>query len=606
MSARRVLGVSAFYHDSAAALVVDGELVCALHEERESRVKHDRAFPRRAVAAALAEAGIGADDLDLVVYYELPYLHAERVLHSQFRFAPRGWRAFPKAIRALFGGKLWVENEIGEALRYDGPVMLVPHHAAHAASAYLPSPFDEAAVLTVDGVGEWSTSTVGRGRGGALELLEEQRFPHSLGLFYAAVTAFCGFRVNSGEYKLMGLAPYGEPRFAAVMRRELVHVADDGSVRLNLRHFDFAAGTEMGRASLAGLLGGPPRREGDPLTQREADLAASAQAVTEEAMLALARRAVSRAGSTRLCLAGGVALNCVAVARILDAGIAREVFVQPAAGDAGGALGAALLGAQELSAGSRPSRAPGRDAMRGAMLGPAVSEAQMRDALERAGLRFQRLDDDALDALAAERLAEGAVIGWYQGRMEFGPRALGARSILADPRPEAMRGRVNRVVKRREDFRPFAPSVLREEASAWFELEGDAPYMTRTARVRGFEGARREGVAPGDFAAWRVDSPLAAVTHVDGSARVQTVGRDDNPRFHALLTAFHRRAGVPALLNTSFNLRGEPVVSSPDDACRTFAHGQLDALFMGPFAVSRAEQSAAALERIDAPRCVPD
>jgi carbamoyltransferase len=606
VSGRRVLGLSAFYHDSAAALAVDGELVCVLQEERLSRVKHDSAFPRRAAEAVLAEAGLGADALDLVAYYELPYLRAERVLHSQFRFAPRGWRSFPRAIRSLFGAKLWVENAIGDELGYDGPVLLVPHHAAHAASAYLPSPFDEAAVLTVDGVGEWATTTVGRGRGAALELLEEQRFPHSLGLFYATLTAFAGFRVNSGEYKLMGLAPYGDARFAEVMRRELLHVGDDGTVRLNLRHFDFAAGTEMARASLAGLLGGPPRREGDALTQREADIAASVQVVTEEAMLALARRAVARAGCARLCLAGGVALNCVAVSKILDAGVAREVFVQPAAGDAGGALGAALLGAQELTPGSRPTRAPGGDALRNALLGPTVPEAQMRAALDRVGLRYQRHDEAELDARAAEMLAAGAVIGWYQGRMEFGPRALGARSILADPRSFEVRGRVNRVVKRREDFRPFAPSVLLEEASAWFDLEGPAPYMTRTARVRGFEGARREGVAPGDFAAWRVDSPLAAITHVDGSARLQTVSRQDHPRYHALLRAFHRRTGVPALLNTSFNLRGEPVVSSPDDACRTFAHGQLDALCMGPFVVSRAEQSPAVLERIDAPRCVAD
>jgi carbamoyltransferase len=606
LSERRVLGVSAFYHDSAAALVVDGELVCALQEERLTRVKHDPAFPRRAVEAALAEGGIGADSLDLVVYYELPHLHAERVLHSQLRFAPRGWRAFPEAVRALFGGKLWVENAIGDALGYEGPVMLVPHHASHAASAYLPSPFDEAAVLTVDGVGEWATTTVGRGRGASLEFLEEQRFPHSLGLFYATLTAFCGFRVNSGEYKLMGLAPYGAPRFADVMRRELLHVGDDGTVRLNLRHFDVAAHAEMGRASLAALLGGPPRREEHPLTQREADLAASAQVVTEEALLALARRAVARTGCERLCLAGGVAQNCVAVAKILDAGVAREVFVQPAAGDAGGALGAALLGAQHLAPGSRPTRAPGGDAMRGALLGPRVSDDEMRAALDRAGLRYRREDDAAGDRLAAEMLAAGSVIGWYQGRMEFGPRALGARSILADPRAFEVRGRVNRGVKRREDFRPFAPSVLREACAAWFDLDVDAPFMTRTARVRGFSDAPRDERAPGDFAAWRVDSPLAAVTHVDGSARVQTVSREDHPRFHALLTEFHRRTGVPVLLNTSFNLRGEPIVSSPDDACRTFAHAQLDALFLGPFVVSRSEQSAAALERIDAPRRVAD
>lgn len=599
-----VLGLSAFFHDSAATLVRDGEIVCAVQEERESRRKNDSAFPRRAALAALAEGRLTVDELDLVAFYELPHLHAERVLHSQFRFAPRGWRAFSRAIRALFGGKLWVENAIGDELGYDGPVLFVPHHAAHAASAYLPSPFDEAAVLTIDGVGEWATTSVGHGRGSALTLIEEQRFPHSLGLFYATITAFCGFRVNSGEYKLMGLAPYGRPRFADVMRRELIRVAEDGTIRLNLRHFDYAAGTEMARSSLATLLGGPRRRETEPLTERQADIAASAQSVTEEAMLALARRALARTGATRLCLAGGVALNCVAVARIIEESVAREVFVQPAAGDAGGALGAALLGAQELSPQSRPTRAPGHDAMRGALLGPTVSEAQMRDALDRAGLRYAHFETDEVDRQAAEMLATGAVIGWCQGRMEFGPRALGARSILADPRPPEVRERVNRVVKRREDFRPFAPAVLEEEAQRWFAIDSPTPYMTRTVRVRDFEGVRR--ATPGAFATWRVDSPLAAVTHVDGSARLQTVSREDNPRFHALLSAFHRRVGVPVLLNTSFNLRGEPVVSSPDDAVRTFAHGLLDALFLGPFVVRRADQSPGVLEAIDAPRCVAD
>lgn len=600
-----VLGLSAYFHDSAACLVRDGEIVGAIQEERESRLKHDEAFPELASRALLQMAGLKPEQLDLVVFYEIPYLHAERVLHSQIRFAPRGWRAFPRAIRSLLSGKIWVEQAIAEQLGFEGEVLFVPHHWAHAASAYLPSPFDEAAVLTVDGVGEWATTQLAHGRGGELRVLEEQHFPHSLGLFYAAMTAWCGFRVNSGEYKLMGLAPYGKPRFVDALRREVIHVAEDGSIRLNMRHFDFPAGLEMGRASLGAVLDGPARSEGAPLTEREADLAASTQVIIEDAMRAMARHARQRTGARHLCLAGGVALNCVAVGKLIDEGLFDDVWVQPAAGDAGGALGAALLGARELVPGSRPSRANGSDAMRGALLGPAPDTETIRRALDSYGLQYEAQADAALDETVAEALANGAVVGWFQGPMEFGPRALGARSILADPRRPEMKARVNRDMKLREAFRPFAPAVIEEEAGRYFAIERPAPYMTRTARVRDFQGAQA-APSPGRFDDWQVQSSMPATTHVDGTARLQTVSRTQHPRFHALLRAFQKRSDLPVLLNTSFNLRGEPLVSSPADAIRTFAHSALDLLAMGPFVIRRSEQRAGTLERIDAPRRTED
>jgi carbamoyltransferase len=605
MTAGAVLGLSGYYHDSAACLVVDGQIVAAVQEERLSRRKHDSAFPSLAAAEVLRAGGARISDVEAVVFYELPFLHAERVLHSQIRFAPGGLRAFPHAVRSLLGGKLWVEQAIAAQLGYEGPVLFVPHHLAHAASAYLPSPFEEAAILTVDGVGEWSTSTFGAGRAGDMELLAEQRFPHSLGLLYATLTAWAGFRVNSGEYKLMGLAPYGRPRFAEALRREVVHLTEDGGVRLNLAHFDFPAGASMGRPSLSQFLGGPPRPLDAPLTEREADIAASAQSIVEEALTRMARHVRARTGLAHLCMAGGVALNSVAVGKVLEAGIFDDVFVQPAAGDAGGALGAALLGAQELTPGSRPTRAEGGDALRGAFLGAPPTAREMRGALERWGIRHQPLEPAELDAAVVEALAEGQVLGWYQGPMEFGPRALGGRSILADARGDTTRDRVNREMKRRESFRPFAPAVLEEEAARWFDVSAPCPYMTRTARVRGFAGAEPPP-GEGRVTGWKIESPLPATTHVDGSARLQTVSAGSNPRFHALLSAFFRRTGVPVLLNTSFNLRGEPLVASPEDACRTFAHTGLDALAMGPFLVRRSAHPPEFWRRIDAPILHPD
>ncbi len=601
-----VLGLSAYFHDSAACLVRERGIAAAVQEERSSRLKHDARFPARAAGECLRVAGLSIDEVDLVVHYELPRLHAERVLHSQMRFSPRAWRAFPKAVRGLFDGKLWVEHAVGEELFYDGPVLFVPHHLSHAASAYLPSPFDEAAVLTVDGVGEWATTLLAHGKGGSIESLEEQRFPHSLGLFYGTMTAWAGFRVNSGEYKLMGLAPYGRPRFAEALRQDVIRVGADGSVKLNLEHFDFPAGVGMGKPSLARFLGGPPRGAGEPLTEREADLAASAQAITDEALIAMARHARARTGARHLCLAGGVALNCVAVSRLGEAAGFDRVFVQPAAGDAGGALGAALLGTQHLAPGFRPERAPDGDAMQGALLGPEPTEAELESALRGNGLVFTRHEPADLDARVADLLARGEIGGWFQGRMEFGPRALGSRSILADPRGADVRDRVNRHVKQREGFRPFAPSVLAESAAEWFEIDRPEPYMTGLVRVRGFEGVERTPAEGRPLEPWPVRSPLPAVTHVDGTARVQTVDRRVHPRFHALLSAFRDRTGVPVLLNTSFNLRGEPLVASPEDACRTFAHAGLDLLALGPFLVRRSEQRPGVLERIDAPTRISD
>ncbi len=599
-----VVGISAFFHDSAACLVRDGEIVAAVHEERESRIKHDARFPTLAVAACLKDVGAKIADVDLVVHYEIPALHAERVLESQLRFAPRGIVAFPRAVRSLFGSKFWVERAIADELDYEGRVAFVPHHLAHAASAFLPSPFEESAIVVIDGVGEWSTTTIGFGRGANVELTEEQRFPHSLGMFYAAVTAWCGLKVNSGEYKLMGLAPYGKPRFAEELLREVIHVGEDGTIRLNLKHFDFPAGTTMGRPTLGAFLGGPARDGSSPLGQREADLAASAQVIVERAVRRIVERAKKVTKSDRVCLAGGVALNCVAVGKLLDEGVVSDVFVQPAAGDAGGALGAALLGAQMLAPSARPTRHPGRDAMRGAFLGPRVDDQEILATLERYGLRYERATDDEIDLRTADALAKGLIVGWFHGRMEFGPRALGARSILADPRGQDVRARVNREMKRRESFRPFAPAVTEEDADRYFVVRRPSPYMTRTLQTRGFEGAELGEF--GQFDDVVIRAPFPAITHVDGTARIQTVSVADNPRFHALLRAFERITSVPVLLNTSFNLRGEPIVSRPADACRTFAHSGLELLVLGGFLVRRVDQPREVLEKIDRPELVED
>jgi carbamoyltransferase len=577
-----LLGVSAFYHDSAACLLREGRIVAAAQEERFTRKKHDASLPRQAIDYCLAEAGLAVSDLDHVVFYDKPLLKFERLLDTYFATAPSGLGSFLTAMPVWLRQKLWMSEVIEKGLGFTGPVLFGTHHLSHAASAFYPSPFDEAAVITVDGVGEWSTTTFGVGRGRELELLGEIRFPHSLGLLYSAFTYFCGFKVNSGEYKLMGLAPYGEPRYAELIRQHLIDLRDDGSFALNVRYFDYLSGLRMTNRAFASLFGGPPRRPEAPLTQREMDLASSIQVVTEEAMLRLARHVHGATGMKNLCLAGGVALNCVANGRLLREGPFERIWIQPAAGDAGGAVGAAL-GAWHLHLGrDRPSPA-GRDAMQASLLGPAFTNQQVRAELDAAGAVYQPLDDAGLARAGAQLLADEKVVGWFRGRMEFGPRALGARSILGDARSPKMQSVMNLKIKFRESFRPFAPAVLREDAADWFDLEVASPYMMLVAPVSsrrrvepGPDQAQLTGI--GKLSAMR--SQIPAVTHVDYSARIQTVERDDNPSYYDLIAAFRELTGCPVIVNTSFNVRGEPIVCRPAEAYRCFMRTGMDALIL--------------------------
>lgn len=593
-----ILGLSCFYHDAAACLVRDGRIVAAAQEERFTRVKHDPSFPRHAVDYCLAEAGITAADLDAVAFYDKPFLTFERLLETYLAFAPRGLKSFIKAMPVWLKKKLWTPDVIARELGTDdepfaGPILFTEHHESHAASAFFPSPFERAAILTADGVGEWATTSWGVGDGNSLDLRAELHFPHSLGLLYSAFTYFCGFRVNSGEYKLMGLAPYGEPRYADTIRRELIDLKPDGSFRLNLDYFTYPVGLTMTGRKFETLFGGPRRKPEGPLTQREMDLARSVQLVTEEVMLALARHVHRETGETNLCLAGGVALNCVANGRLLREGPFENVWIQPAAGDAGGALGAALMTWHAWADQPRPT--PVGDAMQGAYLGPDFSDDEIAAFLDAEGIPHERLGDDALVEYAADLLAQGNVVGWFQGRMEFGPRALGHRSILADPRGREVQRVVNLKIKFRESFRPFAPSVLADRAADFFDLEPstgspstgsggavESPYMLLVADVRdattGGEGLDRRH---------HTDSPIPAVTHVDGSARVQTVSEDRSPCYARLLRAFEARTGCPVLVNTSFNVRGEPIACTPEDAYRCFRRTHMDALVLGNYLVTK-------------------
>ena len=564
----RILGISAFYHDSAACLVVDGEVVGAAQEERFSRKKHDAGFPAGAVAWCLAQAGVPASAIDAVAFYDKPLLKFERILETYLAFAPRGLRSFRTAMPVWAKKKLWTREVLREGLEgYPGPVYFLEHHESHAASAFFPSPFEEAAVLTMDGVGEWATASIGRGAGGRLDLLKELHFPHSLGMLYSAFTYFTGFKVNSGEYKVMGLAPYGRPKYKDLILRELVDLREDGSLKLNMEYFDYCAGLTMTNARFAALFGGPPRAPESGLTQREMDLAASVQAVCEESMLRMAIEAMRVAESRNLCLAGGVALNCVGNGRILREAGVDGLWIQPAAGDAGGALGAALFAWHQIQ--GNPRRADGKnDSMRGALLGPEFSDAEVEACLKRAGAVYSKMDIEDV----ARKLAEGAVVGWMQGRLEFGPRALGARSILGDPRDPGMQSRMNLKIKHRESFRPFAPAVLRERVSDYFELDRDSPYMLLTAATKG--------------------AGLPAVTHIDGSARVQTVTREANPAYYDLLKAFERLSGCAVLVNTSFNVRGEPLVMGPEHAYACFMRTDIDFLVAGGFILDKRLQPA--------------
>ncbi|HEX8451038.1 MAG TPA: carbamoyltransferase [Longimicrobium sp.] len=598
----RIAGISAYYHDSAAALVHDGRVVAAAQEERFTRRRHDARFPRNALLYCLSEAGISLDEVDYVAFYDKPLLKFERLLETYLAFAPRGFASFRRAMPLWIREKLFQKDLLARELRSLAPgtrweerLLFGEHHLSHAASAFYPSPFHEAAVLTMDGVGEWATTSVGHGAGNRLEITREIHFPHSLGLLYSAFTYYTGFRVNSGEYKVMGLAPYGEPRFAPLILDRVMDLKEDGSFRLDQRYFDYCTGLRMTSARFHDLFGGPPRRPDEPLTQRHMDLAASVQAVTDEVVLRLTRAIADETGAKNLCLAGGVALNCVANGRVLRDGRFERIWIQPAAGDAGGALGAALAAYHGFHGGAREPAA-GLDAMHGSYLGPSYGQRDVERGLREAGARFTLLDDSELIARTVDALEAGKAVGWFQGRMEFGPRALGARSILADPRSPEMQRRLNLQVKFRESFRPFAPSVLREDVAEWFDLDVDSPYMLLVAEVA---ASRRRPPAPGEDALFGIDrlnaarSTIPAVTHVDHSARIQTVHRETNPRYHALLTAWKERTGCPVLVNTSFNVRGEPIVLSPLDAFRCFMGTDIDVLAAENCFLLREEQDPA-------------
>ncbi len=595
----RILGISAFYHDSAAALIEDGRVVAAAQEERFSRKKHDARFPRYAIAACLAEAGIGLDQVDHVAFYDKPFLKFERLLETYLAFAPRGFRSFSMAMPVWLREKLFQKALLRRELQAFAPeydwksrLLFAEHHQSHAASAFFASPFPEAVILTMDGVGEWATTSVGFGSGNRLEMRKEIHFPHSLGLLYSAFTYYTGFKVNSGEYKVMGLAPYGEPKYADVILERLMDLKPDGTFRLNLAYFDYCTGLRMTGEAFHDLFGGPPRRPDEALTQRHMDLAASIQAVTDEVVLRLTRALAAETGAENLCLAGGVALNCVANGKVLRDGRFRRLWIQPAAGDAGGALGAALCAYHLFR--KQPRSADGiRDAMHGAFLGPAFGQDDIERRLARIGARFSVLSDAALIDAAADALVAGKAVGWFQGRMEFGPRALGARSILGDARSPAMQSVLNLKVKYRESFRPFAPSVLREDVAEWFDLDGDSPYMLLVADVA--KQHRRE-MTPDEHALFGIRklnvprSSIPAVTHVDYSARIQTVHHDTNPRYHALLAAFKARTGCPVIVNTSFNVRGEPIVATPEDAFRCFMGTEIEILAAGNCFLTKDQQ----------------
>ena len=596
-----ILGISAFYHDSAAALVKDGRIVAAAQEERFTRKKHDARFPLHAIAYCLKECRISLEDVDYVVFYEKPFLKFERLLETYTAFAPRGFRSFTTAVPVWMREKLFQKDLIRRKLQELAPkfdfkarLLFAEHHVSHAASAFYASPFSEAAVLTMDGVGEWCTTSAAVGRGKELQITKELHFPHSLGLLYSAFTYYTGFKVNSGEYKLMGLAPYGEPRFSSLILNQLIDLKEDGTFRLNLDYFDYCTGLTMTNQKFADLFGAPVRDwKKDQLTPFHMDIAASIQAVTEEVMLRLTRALAREQGSTNLCLAGGVALNCVANGKILRDAAFRNIWIQPAAGDAGGAVGAALA-VWHMFLGKERNADNRRDIMLGSLLGPAFSQADIESRLAKVDAHFTVASEEDTIERTAAALEGGEAVGWMQGRMEFGPRALGARSILADPRSPTMQKMLNMRVKYRESFRPFAPAVLRENVSEWFELEVDSPYMLLVADVKCERRRRMTNEEEALFGIEKLNvirSEIPAVTHVDYSARIQTVHSDTNPRFHALLRRFQSKTGCPVLVNTSFNVRGEPIVCTPEDAFRCFMSNDIELLVVGNCLLRKEDQN---------------
>ena len=628
-----ILGISAFYHDSAACLVVDGEIVAAAQEERFTRVKHDHNFPVNAARYCLSEAKLNADQLDFVAFYDKPLLKFDRLLETYLDYAPAGFSSFLKALPLWMKEKLWmpdlIRTELGKAggeederaakklgKKFEWKLLFGDHHESHAASAFYPSPFEEAAILTIDGVGEWATSSIGIGKGNEITLLKELRFPDSLGLLYSAFTYYTGFKVNSGEYKVMGLAPYGEPKYVSLIKDKLLEVRDDGSLKMNHEYFSYSQGLRMTNRAFDKLFGGAPRKPESPITQKEMDLARSIQVITEEVMLKMTKFAYKETGMKKLCMAGGVALNCVANGRVLREVPFEDIWIQPAAGDAGGALGIALavwhryLAKPRVSSeragtwqSAQATRSNGQsnglavyaDGMKGSFLGPRNSEAEIEEFLQSRQLPYKKYSRKELPEAIAGLLSAGKIIGLHQGRMEFGPRALGGRSIIGDPRSAEMQATMNLKIKYRESFRPFAPSVLREQVADWFELDTDSPYMLLVANL---EKPRRREMSAAEEALWGIDklnvkrSEIPAVTHVDYSARIQTVRRETNPLYWEIIEAFRQKTGCPVVVNTSFNVRGEPIVCTPEDSYRCFMRTEMDFLVLETCVLEKKEQPA--------------
>ena len=604
-----ILGISAFYHDSAACLLKDGEIVAAAQEERFTRKKHDQSFPNNAIKYCLEQLNISASQIDNVVFYEKPFVKFERLLETYLAFAPRGFKSFAKAMPIWIKDKLFQKSALindlkatlDEDINWQERLLFSEHHLSHAASAFYPSPFESAAVLTLDGVGEWTTTSLAVGKGSELKVLKEIHFPHSLGLLYSAFTFYTGFKVNSGEYKIMGLAPYGEPRFADLIREKLISVAEDGSFQLDMSYFNYATGLTMTNKKFNILFGGPPRSPETELTQREMDLAASIQKVTEDIVIKLAKGISKETGEKNLCLAGGVALNCVVNGILMRKRVFDNVWIQPAAGDAGGALGAALS-IWYLHHKKKRKVSSGLDSMKGAYLGPDFEDKEIESTLKACGAIYKKLEEEDLIEMVAAALADKKAIGWMQGRMEFGPRALGSRSIIADPRSKIMQKQLNIKVKYRESFRPFAPSVLREHVNDWFDHDADSPYMLIVADV---QKDKRLAMTPDEEKLFGIDklnvprSSVPAITHIDYSARIQTVHADTNPKYHALISKFKEKTGCPIVVNTSFNVRGEPIVCSPMDAFKCFMGTELDILAIGNYLLIKEEQNEALKEKYE-------
>lgn len=601
-----ILGISAFYHDSAASLINNGEIVAAAQEERFTRKKHDSSFPKNAIEYCLKEANINANQISYVIFYEKPFLKFERLLETYLAFAPKGFKSFAMAMPLWIKDKLFQKSQLikdlinilGEETNWHDRILFSEHHLSHAASAFYPSPFEKAAILTIDGVGEWTTSSVAIGEGSNLRVLKEIMFPHSLGLLYSAFTFYTGFKVNSGEYKVMGLAPYGKPKYVDLIKENLIKIHEDGSFWLDMSYFDYATGLTMTSKKFDLLFGGPPRTSETDLTQREMDLAASIQKVVEEVVIKMAKNISKETGMRNLCLAGGVALNCVINGVLLKEKIFDNIWIQPAAGDAGGSLGAAFC-AWYLHNTNKRNPSTQRDAMKGSYLGPEYSDFEIAEQLNSAGAIYRKLLNAELIENVASALANGKAVGWMQGRMEFGPRALGGRSIIADPRSPTMQKQLNLKVKFRESFRPFAPSVLREEVSDWFEHDEDSPYMLLVTKVR---EQKRLSVSQENELLFGIDklnvprSSVPAITHVDFSARIQTVHADTNPLYHAVITKFKQKTGYPLVVNTSFNVRGEPIVCSPLDAFKCFMGTELDILVIGNYFLLKDEQDTSLKE----------